>query len=426
MDQTEDNFLSQSSELDEDSLNDMDAKAQPENTLKNNKWAMARFEAWLRKRQINLDLVNVSGEELAPILRRFYGEVKSTGGKVLTPSSLVGIRAGIQRVLMQRRDVPLDIIHGEVFAKANNTFTAKCKLYAQKGNPKPKRKEDIAEGDLSKIHGYLGSDATTQEPRRLQQAVWFALAFNLGCRGREIYRQLKKDSLLFATDDQGRDFFTIEQSVVEKNHNGGPSRDQQWSNTTRVYDCDLGAHRLLDLMRLYLSKLHPDCEWLFQQCKMRVSISDEIWYKKEPLGVNSLGKMMQMISAAAGLSQSYTNHCVRATTITLLFNAGVTAQHIQARTGHRTTEGLQPYIGQQTAQQRRLEAQILGSALRGTNTDPQTRPDQSQRNQTDSESGATAGHHTLQAQTGGMSTGGTVQGHFANCTFTIHVHHHNH
>ena len=113
----------------------MDAMAQPENTVKKNKWAMARFETWLRRRNIEINLKDVSGEELAPILRRFYAEVKSTGVKVLTQSSLVGLRAGIQSALMLQRNVPLDIVHGDVFAKANNTFTAKCKPYAQEGNP---------------------------------------------------------------------------------------------------------------------------------------------------------------------------------------------------------------------------------------------------------------------------------------------------
>ena len=174
-------------------------------------------------------------------------------------------------------------------------------------------------------------------------------------------------------------------------------------------------------MKLYLSKLHPDCQWLFQQSKMKISSAEEVWYKKEPLGVNSLGKMMQPISEAAGLSQAYTNHCVRATTVTLLFNTGVTTHHIQARTGHRTTEGLQPYVGQQTARQRRAEADILGSALRGTGNDAEVRISQSQLIQT---ADGSASLHIMEAQTGGTSAG-VVPLRFDNCTFNINVHYHN-
>ena len=111
---------------------------------------------------------------------------------------------------------------------------------------------------------------------------------------------------------------------------------------TRIYDCQLGPHTIIGLLRLYLSKLHPDCIWLFQQCRSQAA-DERQWYKNEPLGVNSLGSMMKTIGEAAGLSRQYTNHCVRATTVTVLFNAGVAVQNIQSHTGHRSLLGLQPY-----------------------------------------------------------------------------------
>ena len=108
------------------------------------------------------------------------------------------------------------------------------------------------------------------------------------------------------------------------------------SGSTRIYDCQLGPHTIIGLLKLYISKLHPDCIWLFQQCRSRAT-EEGPWYKNEPLGVNSLGNMMRTIGEVAGLSQRYTNHCVRATTITVLFNAGVEVQNIQSRTGHEPT-----------------------------------------------------------------------------------------
>jgi len=187
-----------------------------------------------------------------------------------------------------------------------------------------------------------------------------------GCRGRELYRQLKKDSIKIATDDVGKRYATIEQTAVEKNHNGGPSAEQQWQNSTRIYDCRFGANSLIAMLELFLSKLNPNCKWLFQQCRPKTNRADPVWYKNEPLGVNTLGSMMKTISGAATLSKTYTNHCVRSTTITVLFNAGVNTQNIQARTGHRSLEGLQPYIGHSTAEHKREEAGILQAAINGT------------------------------------------------------------
>ena len=208
---------SQESSLDEEELDVMDRSACPENTAKNTKWAFKKLTDWLRKRKVDVDLKIVSANDLAPMLRRFYGELKSGNRKMLTPSSLVCIRSGIQRALVELRESPLNITTDTAFAKANATFNAKCKLYAKLGNPKPKRKEEIAPGDLEKIKMYISDASTMTDPRRLTRAVWFLLAFNLGSRGREIYRQLRKDSLMFAVDDMDREYFTISQSVVEKN-----------------------------------------------------------------------------------------------------------------------------------------------------------------------------------------------------------------
>ena len=118
---------------------------------------------------------------------------------------------------MELRESPLNITTDTAFAKANATFNAKCKLYAKLGNPKPKRKEEIAPGDLEKIKMYISDASTMTDPRRLTRAVWFLLAFNLGSRGREIYRQLRKDSLMFAVDDMDREYFPSASPWLKKN-----------------------------------------------------------------------------------------------------------------------------------------------------------------------------------------------------------------
>ena len=139
---------------------------------------------------------------LSGILKRFYGDVRGTQGSDLSPSSLVRIRAGLQRHLSGMRSDGIDITKDPAFSAANKVFKAKCRLYSLKGGPKVQHKEQIAAGDLEKINEYLGDQNTTKDPRprQLQQAVnnnKFIIAFNMGCRGREIDRQLKKQSFKF-------------------------------------------------------------------------------------------------------------------------------------------------------------------------------------------------------------------------------------
>ena len=52
---------------------------------------------------------------------------------------------------------------------------------------------------------------------------------------------------------------------------------------------------------------------------------------------------MKEISIAAELSQTYTNHSIRATTITILDDKGYEARHIKTVSGHRSDSSLKSY-----------------------------------------------------------------------------------
>ena len=52
---------------------------------------------------------------------------------------------------------------------------------------------------------------------------------------------------------------------------------------------------------------------------------------------------MNKISKAAGLSRIYSNHCIRATAVTVLSNSGVDANDIICVSGHKNVQSLLPY-----------------------------------------------------------------------------------
>ena len=53
--------------------------------------------------------------------------------------------------------------------------------------------------------------------------------------------------------------------------------------------------------------------------------------------------MLQRISERSGLSRKYTNHCVRATTVTLLKERGIEDRKVCLVTGHKAERSLQHY-----------------------------------------------------------------------------------
>jgi hypothetical protein len=56
---------------------------------------------------------------------------------------------------------------------------------------------------------------------------------------------------------------------------------------------------------------------------------------------------------AAKLSRVYTNHCIRATCITLLSEAGFEGRHIITLSGHRSEEGIKGYCRDTSEEQKR-------------------------------------------------------------------------
>ncbi len=73
----------------------------------------------------------------------------------------------------------------------------------------------------------------------------------------------------------------------------------------------------------YKSKLNKDLDALWQRPLDSFVPEEETWFCKAPLGKNTLANMMATISRQGLLSQRYTNHSIRSTTMTVLDEAGL-------------------------------------------------------------------------------------------------------
>ena len=184
------------------------------------------------------------------------------------------------------------------------------------------------------------------------------LCYYLGRRGREGWRELTKNSLEFKHDDQNKDYVTIKHTEQTKNNQGGSKQKDQDYTDVRMYGLPGSSMDPMSSLKLMLSKLHPDCEALFQTPLAKFSKAAECWYKNEPLGKNSIAQLMPKISKKAGLSQ-HKAHCVRASTITRLHQAGVDAKQICAITKHKNEQSLTSYIKDTSASQKRACSDIL-------------------------------------------------------------------
>lgn len=142
-----------------------------------------------------------------------------------------------------------------------------------------------------------------------------------------------------------------------KNHQGTLREEYQQSKRLYANGDDEGCP--VNAYKEYVSRLNPQCEAFYQRPKRRVSLSDAVWYENVPVGHNTLGNMMKVISKEAELSKIYTNHSIRATAIVALNNAGVEDRVICSLSGHRNAQSLRSYCSDASSGQKRQMTSIL-------------------------------------------------------------------
>ena len=179
------------------------------------------------------------------------------------------------------------------------------------------------------------------------------------CKGQRLLRQ---DSFEFGKDTERIDYATTSHKERTKNHQGGFSDKPSEERQTRLYSTGRDGDAF-SCLKMYITKLNPAKEALFQKPKTRFEWSDAIWYQNKQLEINRLCKIMKEISLGASLSKTYTNHCVRATAITLWSDSSVPARHIMSIPGHANEQSLWSYNSPPFTSQLKNCSEILSHAI---------------------------------------------------------------
>ena len=110
-------------------------------------------------------------------------------------------------------------------------------------------------------------------------------------------------------------------------------------------DSDRDHVKLLDY---YISKVPKDVIERNERFYLRAltvvpKLEDVPWFARQCIGQHKLQKMVKTMFKDAKIDGNFTNHSLRATGATALFNAGVPEAVIQKRTGHKSSDALQLY-----------------------------------------------------------------------------------
>ena len=72
-------------------------------------------------------------------------------------------------------------------------------------------------------------------------------------------------------------------------------------------------------------------------------IGSRPWFYTDPVGVQKIKTIVKDMCRDSGFQGNFTNHSLRATGATTLFDAGVPEAIIQKRSGHKSTAALRMY-----------------------------------------------------------------------------------
>jgi hypothetical protein len=276
-----------------------------------------------------VELIN-DKENLDSVLSGFFASVRTKVGNYFTCGSLTNTYHSVARNILKKMDI--DIRDETSFRKCHAMIKNMKAVAKKKGKGSVVHTDVIEDSDMKKL-----GDLAWGTPVLLQWKVWSLIQLHFAKRGNENVGEMKKADLLFKKMADGQELMEIQDNIT-KNHRAGDSSASYGGliHSTGHENCPV------KIVKFYLSKLHPNNDYLWQRPRDSYLESEVVWYCDAKVGVNKLRSFMPTISSFLRLSKRYTNHTLRATAITLL---GEKFQDTDVRTvsGHKSVSSLAIY-----------------------------------------------------------------------------------
>ena len=310
---------------------------------------------WLGERGHSEDFEGVEAEKLAKLLHHFYGETRTAEGDTYNHNSLRAMRAAINRHIQQKpHSRTIDIIKDAAFIQANDVFDGYIKDNKRAGKDKTKNKDAFSDADWKKLHD--SDELSTETPTTLQNKVILNILTHFGRRGREGLREMNTKTFSVNISDEGNKYVSHNYNELTKNHQDSGRQTEVNMDTRLMSEQPGDPHCPVHSFEKYIQHLDPTCEHLFPYPLDHVTFMRSgnkwqgrgVWYSTRPLGVNTIGDKVKVLSKKVGLSKVYTNHCVRATVVTRLSRQGVEARKIRKVTMHKNDKSLDHYCSKPT------------------------------------------------------------------------------
>ena len=333
--------------FDETSLEEITALEKPhmaKNTEVSSKWAMKNLTEWfLDYNKWNPDLPcpesiltssPPSKEELSKFLTIFIAETRNQNGEKY-PRTVYALLSGIIRSMVaENPQYPNFLCKSDPAFKTFHTAMDNLfkKLKSDGVGADAKHTEAISAEEEKQL--WESGVLNVSTPTGLLRAVFYMCGKCFCLRGGLEHRNLSVSQLKRLTDPDR--YLYLEHS--SKNRPGGVDQVKlDHKSVTIVANSSVGERCPVFILDKYISKLpNAAIEKELFYCRPLPSIPKDVndpWYVAVPIGKIVLAKMVSTMCDEAGISGKKTNHSLRVSGATSLFDAGVPERVIQQRTG---------------------------------------------------------------------------------------------
>ena len=309
----------------------------PEKTQRQTTWASKVWSDWAgervklpyvddeeRRYELRGEFCGMGVDELKFWLCKFVLEVRRVDKNCYPPDSLYMICTGLQRALKFAGRAEINILGDPGFSRFRDTLDSEMKRLRATGKYQKKKAEVIGtdEENILWEKGLLGS----QSPQVLLDTLVYLIGLCFAIRGGE-HRKLRHDpSQIQLVDSYSGECLVFTEHVSKTNQGGLLHRKKAPKKVIHHENIRNPDRCLVRLYKLYNSKCPTDRPKDAFYLKPLVNPRDDVWYQRMPVGHNILSKTVPRLFKEAGLSGYYTNHSLRATAATRLFEAGVDEQ----------------------------------------------------------------------------------------------------
>ena len=180
---------------------------------------------------------------------------------------------------------------------------------------------------------------------------------------------MKPAMLALRATPQGEEYFELNREFAsDEKPSRWPFLCRRWVGRENI-SVPESAKCPVKTIKNYLSHLNPKLDCLFQRPREKARSfnpdEDKVWYCNSPLGVNILDSMLKLMSSRAGIQPHLTNHCLRATSVTVLSDNNCETRHIKSVTGHKSDHSIESYNDRPSLDQQKKMSEALSSFLHG-------------------------------------------------------------